>query len=91
MEHLARLNVWSPNIEDNIQSIVQNCDSCLQVVPNGPALPTEPWPAARHWERAHLGFGSLEGRDFVSFVDSKWVKCEFLRSTTSDAIIRTLF
>ncbi|KAG1683135.1 hypothetical protein GQR58_010144 [Nymphon striatum] len=92
MKSLARLHVWWPKIDDDLQSMVGNCTACQRVA-SAPPSRNLPWPAVGPWERLHLDFGSFDGHVFLVLVDagSKWIEAEFLRSTTSEATLRTLF
>lgn len=52
-----------------------------------------PWSNARKpWERVHVDYFELEGKDYLVLVDtySKWVNEELMTSTTSAKTIDTL-
>ncbi|CAM1297925.1 Uncharacterised protein r2_g721 [Pycnogonum litorale] len=93
MKSLARLNVWWPDIDLQIESVVTECVSCQQTAPSPSTEGSEPWPAARPWQRVHLDYGSFNGRDFLILVDagSKWIEAEFVKSTSSESTLRLLF
>ena len=57
MKGLARMHVWWPGIDSDIEQTVHNCPDC-QSVRNQPATVTlHPWPqATRAWERIHVDY-----------------------------------
>lgn len=92
MKSLARLHVWWPSIDEQIELLVNTCNSCQQTA-SSPPIVTHPWPAAHPWERVHLDYGSFNGHDFLVLVDagSKWIEAQFVHSTTSDVTLKILY
>ena len=90
---LARMYVWWPGIDADIERSVQLCMSCQDVQPSPPAAPLHPWKwPTRPWARLHMDFaGPMFGKTFLIIVDahSKWIEAA-CTSTTSSAVIEEL-
>ena len=77
MKALARLHVWWPTLDSDIEQIVRNCEVCQT---HGKAPLTSDncwiWPH-RAWQRVHVDYcGPLDGKSFLVIVDakSKWIE-----------------
>ena len=46
MKALARVHVWYPGIDEDIQRMVQNCCDCKKVANNPPKIKNHPWKPA---------------------------------------------
>lgn len=66
MKRIARSYVYWPGIDNDITSVVQNCQSCLKTSRNPVKIPTQPWPKAQHpMDRIHVDYaGPLDGKIF---------------------------
>lgn len=77
MKALARMHVWWPGIEADVESKVAACEDCQQQQPM-PAQDTTPWPATtRPGERVHVDYaGPVNGKWLLVWVDtySKWIE-----------------
>ncbi|XP_062575345.1 uncharacterized protein K02A2.6-like [Saccostrea cucullata] len=94
MKSLARLHVWWPGLDSDIETKVSQCGSCRMQLPNLPKAPANPWiwPSAP-WKRVHIDFaGPFMQRMFLIIVDaySKWMDVVMMNSTTSESTINAL-
>ena len=98
MKGLARMHVWWPGIDSDIEQTVHNCPDC-QSVRNQPATVTlHPWPqATRAWERIHVDYaGPFMGSMSLVVVDAhtKWLEVIPMTTTSAEKtieVLRTLF
>ena len=94
MKRLARMFVWWPGLDQDIEEAVKSCASCQSQRPAPPLSPLLPWKwPTRPWSRVHLDLAGLFiGRNFLVMIDShsKWMEVHPLPSTTSLAIIQCL-
>ena len=94
MKSLARMHVFWPGLDQQIEQVVQACSSC-QVVQSMPAqAPVNPWAwPSQPWHRIHVDFaGPFLDRMFLVVVDahSKWPEVIPMKSTTASSTIRVL-
>ena len=88
MKSLARLHVWWPNLDSDIEQTVRDCSDCQAMTPlkvNNPWI----WPT-RPWQRLHVDFaGPFNGGMFLIVVDakSKWMEVVPMSSTSAGGII----
>ena len=94
MKKIARMFVWWPHMDSNIETCVKSCSECQSQRPAPPASPIHPWMwPTRPWYRLHLDFaGPFMGHMFLIVIDahSKWLEVRVMDSTTSSAVISTL-
>ena len=55
-KRLARLHIWWPNINEQIENMISSCEICQPSGRNKPASPDRAWPECRVWGRLHLEF-----------------------------------
>ena len=98
MKALARMYVWWPLIDKDIEQSVQQCHLCQQQQAAPPVAPLQPWKwPSRPWVRLHMDFaGPFEGKMILVVIDShsKWIEAYPTDSSTSTKVIelsRTLF
>eukprot|EP00731_Ephydatia_muelleri_P000773 Em0001g773a len=76
MKSLARLHVWWPGIDEDIERMVRTCDSCNQQKDNVPHAPLHPWEyPSKPWQCLHADFaGPFFGKMWLIVVDArtKW-------------------
>ena len=88
MKGLARMYVWWPEIDREIEDLVTAC----QPVP--PATPLHPWKWPTHpWSRLHLNYvGPNDGKMFLVLIDahSKWIEAFCIQSVSSTNTIEKL-
>ena len=93
MRTLARVFLWWPHLDSDIEAIVKGCSQCQSNCPIPTATPIKPWKwLSRPWLRVHLDFaGQILGHMFLIVIDaySKWIEVRIMNSTTS-AIITAL-
>ena len=95
---LARMFVWWPGLETDIEQSVHECAACQQQQPDPPSAPLQPWKwPSRPWVRLHMDFaGPFQGKMILIVIDShsKWIEAFPTSSATSSTVIqlsRTLF
>ena len=98
MKALARMYVWWPGIDSDIEKSVRICTDCQEVQSSPPIAPLNPWKwLTRPWSRLHLDFmGPFEDRMFLILIDahSKWIEAFCTQKATSRVVIdvlRTIF
>ena len=94
MKSLARLHVWWPSLDHDVEQTVRDCGDCQANRSRSPLKVNNPciWPT-RPWQRIHLDFaGPFNGEMFLLVVDtkSKWIEVFPMSSTTVSATIRAL-
>ena len=94
MTLLARIHVWCPHIDQDIEAIVRTCNACQLVHAKPPQVPTHPWVwSTAPWKCIHVDFaGPFLGHMFLIVVDtpSKWLEVEIMPSTTAEKTIDQL-
>ena len=98
MRALARMYVWWPGINSDIEKSVRLCQPCQDVQSSPPPAPLNPWKwPTRPWARLHMDFaGPFQGKTILVVIDahSKWIEATCTPSTSSTSVIeelRTLF
>ena len=95
MKTLAWMFVWWPCLDSDIENFVNKCSTCQSQHPTPPAAPICPWKwPTQPWYRLHLDMaGPFLGHMFLVLIDahSKWLEVRLMPSTTSTAIISTLY
>ena len=94
MKSLARLHVWWPRLDHDMEQTVRDCGDCQANRSRSPLKVNHPWIwPTRPWQRIHLDFaGPFNGEMFLLVVDaqSKWIEVFPMSSTTASATIRAL-
>ncbi|XP_030850652.1 uncharacterized protein K02A2.6-like [Strongylocentrotus purpuratus] len=94
MKSLARMHVYWPGLDQDIERLVQACSSCQAMQTLPPAAPVNPWAwPSQPWHRVHVDFaGPFLDQMFLLVVDahSKWPEVIPMRSTTAANTIRVL-
>ncbi|XP_053605087.1 uncharacterized protein K02A2.6-like [Plodia interpunctella] len=90
---LARSYVWWPRLNDDIESLVSGCKTCLEHR-HMPPKSTHEWiTPVRPWSRVHIDFaGPFQNKYFLILVDaySRWPEIFMVNNTTSATVIRHL-
>ena len=93
MKSLARLHVWWPSIDTEIET-VHNCSACQSTQNHQPPTTSHPWVwPSRPWQSIHLDFaGPFWGHMYLLVVDthSKWIEDVMVTSTTTEKTITEL-
>ena len=94
MKSLARMYVWWPGIDKQIEECVRTCQECQVNHSSPPVAPMQPWKwPTRPWARLHLDYaGPFLGRMFLVLIDahSKWIEAFCVTSATSSATMECL-
>ena len=95
MKALARLHVWWPTLDSDIEQIVRNCEVCQTTHGKAPLTSDNHWIWPHQaWQRVHVDYcGPLDGKSFLVIVDakSKWIEVLPTSSTTAEATVQALF
>ena len=64
MKSLARMHVWWPQLDRDIEQLVKGCHQCQVDQPEPPKAPLQPWSwPSRPWSRLHIDYaGPLYGK-----------------------------
>ena len=94
MKTLARMFLWWPGLESDIENIVQYCTDCQLQRPSPTCAPLHLWQwPSQPWTRLHIdSAGPFMGHVFMVLIDShsKWMEVVKMFSTTSQATISQL-
>ena len=94
MKSLARLHVWWPNIDAEIEETCKKCESCQQKQPDPANQPLHPWQfPERPWQRLHIDLaGPFQGKMWLIVVDahSKWPEVYPMTGTSTEAVLYKL-
>ena len=94
MKTLARMFVWWPHLDSDIEAFVKKCTICQSQRSAPPAVPIRPWTwPTTPWYRLHVDLvGPFLGNMWLIVIDahSKWLEVRLLSSTTSTSIISAL-
>uniref|UniRef100_A0A0K2TY93 RNA-directed DNA polymerase n=1 Tax=Lepeophtheirus salmonis TaxID=72036 RepID=A0A0K2TY93_LEPSM len=69
MKAIARSRLWWPGIDQAIKEFVNACKMCQE---HAPAPPSQfvPLSLASEWERIHVNYGKINGKDVLGMVDA---------------------
>ena len=94
MKGLARMYVWWPGMDREIENLVKACHECQACQPVPPAAPLHLWKWPTHpWSRLHLDYaGPIKGKMFLVLIDahSKWIEVLCVQSASSTHTIEKL-
>ena len=94
MKALARLHVWWPTLDTDIEQLVRSCEICQTSYGKAPSTTDNPWIwPHRPWQRVHVDYcGPFQGGSFLVIIDakSKWLEVLRMSSTTAEATINAL-
>ena len=94
MKSLARMFVWWPQMDKDIEMRVQGCLECQQNQPVPAKAPLHPWEwPSKPWSRLHVDFaGPVQGHMLLVLIDaySKWIEVFAVKSTTSTVVMQCL-
>ena len=98
MKSMARIHVWWPKIDLDIESTVSKCTACQENSRDPARAPIHPWEQPRQpWTRIHVDFaGPFEGSMWFIVVDAhtKWPEVIAMKTTTANntiTVLRSLF
>lgn len=90
---LARSYVWWPELNDDIEAMVNNCTKCLENKHMPPKTTCEWVVPTRPWSRINIDFaGPFQNKIFLIIVDSysRWPEAFIVNNMTTDTVIRHL-
>ena len=94
MKALARLHVWWPTLDTDIEQLVRSCEICQTSHDKASSTTDNPWIwPHRPWQRVHVDYcGPFQGGSFLVIIDaeSKWLEVLRMFSTTAEATINAL-
>ena len=94
MKRLARMFVWWPGMDQEIENTVKSCWNCQKNRPNQPVVPLIPWQwPTRPWSRVHADFaGPVKNNMYLVVIDShsKWIDVQVMSSIAAPATIQRL-
>ena len=94
MKALARSFVWWPQLDRDLENVIQSCEICQTYRHLPPMAPLQPWEwPQRPWARVHIDYaGPLFGQQFLILVNthSKWIEIKSVTNPTSVATIEHL-
>ena len=94
MKSLARLHVWWPNIDKDIEYHTNACTSCATAARDPMRVPLHQWELPlRPWQRVHIDYaGPFKGKMWLLMIDafSKWPEIHEMKTTTAEATISML-
>lgn len=90
---LARSYVWWPQLNDDIETMVQNCNKCSENRHMPPKTSYEWVMPVKPWSRLNMDFaGPFQNKTFLIIVDaySKWPEVFIVNNMTSATVIKHL-
>ncbi|UYV65945.1 hypothetical protein LAZ67_3005963, partial [Cordylochernes scorpioides] len=93
MKSVARSHFWWPNLDNEIEFLVNRCGNCQQVQDGPNRVKWQPWIwAVRPWQRIHIDYANKDNINLLIVVDShsKWVEAFPMREITSAKTIEQL-
>lgn len=91
---LARLYVYWPNIDKDLENMCNSCEVCLKERRNPPKSTLSPWPwPEKPWFRVHMDFlGPFCRQYFLVLIDAttKWIEACPIKSTEAQGTVNTL-
>ena len=93
MKAEARISVWWPSINSEIEELTKSCDLCCKNFKSSkPQTLSWTFPS-RPWSRVHIDYcGPIEGKQFLILVDpyTKFIDVHYTSTTTSSKTIELL-
>ena len=94
MKQLARGYMYWPSIDVDIESLVRNCQVCIDQSRNPVKVPVRLWPqTTKPFERIHIDYaGPIDGKMFLIVVDaySTWPEVYITNTATTTNTIHAL-
>ena len=94
MKRLARVYVWWPGINNDLELAVKTCPECQENQSSLTQAPIHPWEwPDRPWARVHLDYaGLIQNKMVLVMVDShsKWIEAHVVNSATLQDTIEKL-
>ncbi|XP_043242925.1 uncharacterized protein K02A2.6-like isoform X1 [Amphibalanus amphitrite] len=93
MKSLARVFLWWPGLDADIEKVCRSCPSCVENANMPKPENVHPWKyPVQPWDRVHIDFATFEGKTYLLLVDaySKWPEVRYMSSTTATKTIEVL-
>ena len=94
MKALARSYVWWPKMDQEIEQLSKECETCCLNQNNPATAPVHMWEQpSGPWERIHLDYaGPFLGKMFLIVADaySKWIEVQTMSDATSHSTVHKL-
>ena len=94
MKSVARMYVWWPSINQDIESCTCECKHCQQFKKDPAKVPNHPWEKPKNlWERVHINLaGPFKGYMWLIIVDAltKWPEVIEISTTSSERTVKVL-
>jgi len=94
MKGRARIVVWWPNLDKEIEDLVSSCNACQSSRSLPPVAPLHPWSwPDRPWSRIHMDYaGPINNQMLFVGVDSfsKWIEVLPVKTASATVTIETL-
>ncbi|UYV70991.1 K02A2.6-like, partial [Cordylochernes scorpioides] len=93
MKSVARSHFWWPNLDNEIEFLVNRFRNCQQVQDGPNRVKWQPWIwAVRPWQRIHIDYAKKDNINLLIVVDShsKWIEAFPMREITSAKTIEQL-
>jgi hypothetical protein len=93
MKGRARMYLWFPGIDFEIETMVRSCSSCQSMQKDLPPPPLIPWSFPQNaWQRIHIDFADHGKKTYLIVVDaySKWIDAVEMNNITSSQTIKEL-
>jgi hypothetical protein len=94
MKALARMHVWWPGIDAEIEQMARKCEACMAQSNDPARAPLHSWEyPQKPWQRLHIDFaGPFMGKMWLIVVDahSEWPEVIPMQSTTSEKTVSAL-
>lgn len=91
MKSVARMSVWWPAIDRDIEQTVRCCNDCNEHHPKIAESPLLLWNnTGKPWDRVHIDLAQLNGENWLFIIDShsRWLEVFKLKNVTSLDIIK---
>jgi transposase InsO family protein len=93
MKSRARMYLWFPGIDGDIEAIVHGCSTCQAMQKDLPPPPLIPWSFPQGvWQRLHIDYAEYNKKFYLILIDaySKWIDAIPMSTTTSSQTIKEL-
>ena len=75
MKSLARVFLWWPKLDEDIERVCKTCPSCVENANMPKPETVHPWKyPGQPWDRVHIDFATFDEKKYLLLVDaySKW-------------------
>lgn len=92
-KQLARHSIWWPNLDKDIEQMVNTCDACCVYARKGSRKWLESWPKTEYpFQRVHLDHFYFENKHYLIIFDvfSSWLHVDCNKSESSECVLLSL-